>query len=415
MRILLIVVYYPPSTTSAAQMMRDLAVEFVRQGHEVMVVTSGEALQSAAITAIEDGVQVLRVRAAEIRSANKILRLWRESQLSSRTWRNARDIFAAKRCDLIVYYSPTIFWGGLVRRLKSLWKCPAYLVHRDIFPQWAVDAAIMRKGSLLHRYMRHIELELYAAADVIGVEAPGNLSHFANGTQGVGFKTEVCYNWIAPVTVPKPSISWRSHLGLQDKIVFVYGGNIGPAQDLGNIVGLAARLRRREDIRFLLAGEGTEAARVTKEVARLNLTNVLLVPPLPQQDYLACLSECDIGLVSLNRHIHSNNFSGKFLGYLACGKPTLASINQGNDLFDVLHGFGVGLGCINGDDIALVDAALCLADQPLLRARMGEKAVALTESTFSVRRAAAQILSHFEDKPRSQVPKSGFLVGGATQ
>jgi glycosyltransferase involved in cell wall biosynthesis len=413
MRILLVVVYYPPSTTSAAQMMRDLAVEFVRQGHQVMVVTPGEALQGATTVTMEDGVQVVRVHAAEIKSANKVLRLWRESQLSSRTWKNARDLFTAHRCDLIVYYSPTIFWGGLVRRLKSLWKCPAYLVHRDIFPQWAVDSGIIRKGSLLHRYLRRVELEQYAAADIIGAEAPGNLGYFANGAQGVGFETEVCYNWIAPVSTPRPSVSWRSRLGLQGKTVFLYGGNIGVAQDLGNILDLATRLRHRDDIRFLFAGEGTEAPRITKEIARRDLTNVLLLPPIPQQDYMACLSEFDIGVVSLNRHLHSNNFSGKFLGYVACGKPTLASINPGNDLLEVLRCYDVGIGCVNGDGAALLDAALSLADQPQLRASMGNNARALAESLFSVRRAATQILSHFDGKPASELPESVLSVGGA--
>jgi len=415
MRILLVVVYYPPSTTSAAQMMRDLAMEFVRQGHQVMVVTPGNALQGATTATMEDGVQVVRVHAAEIKAANKVLRLWRESQLSSRTWKNARDLFTAYRCDLIVYYAPSIFWGGLIRRLKSLWKCPAYLVHRDIFPQWAVDSGIIRKGSLLHRYLRRIELDLYASADIIGAEAPGNLSYFANGAQGVGFETEVCYNWIAPVSVARPSVSWRSHLGLEGKTVFVYGGNIGPAQDLGNIVDLATRLRHRDDIRFLLAGDGTEAPRITKEITRRGLINVLLLPPIPQQDYLACLSEFDIGLVSLNRHIHSHNFSGKFLGYLACGKPTLASINPGNDLFDVLRRSGVGIGCVNGDDAALLDAALSLADQPQLRASMGKNARALAESTFSVRRAATQILSHFDGKRAPELPESVLSVSEAAR
>lgn len=415
MRILLVVVYYPPSTTSAAQMMRDLAVEFVCQGHQVMVVTPGEASQGATTVTMEDGVQVVRVHAAEIKSAHKVLRLWRESQLSSRTWRNARDLFTARRCDLIVYYSPTIFWGGLVRRLKSLWKCPAYLVHRDIFPQWAVDSGIIRKDSLLHRYMRRIELEQYAAADIVGAEAPGNLRYFANGAQGAGFETEVCYNWIAPISTVRPSVSWRSRLGLEGKTVFVYGGNIGLAQDLGNIVDLATRLRHRDDIRFLLAGEGTEAPRIAKEIARRGLTNVLLIPPIPQQDYLACLSEFDIGLVSLNRHLHSNNFSGKFLGYVACGKPTLASINPGNDLLEVLRSYEVGIGCVNGDDAALLDAALSLADQPNLRASMGSNALSLAESLFSVRRAATQILSHFDGKPAMGLPESVLSVSGATQ
>jgi O26-antigen biosynthesis N-acetyl-L-fucosamine transferase len=414
MRILIVVVYYPPSTTSAAQMMRDLAEEFVRQGHQVRVATPDEAVKGATTITVEGGVEVVRVRAAEMKSANKVVRLWRESRLSARTWKYTRDLFVANPCDLIVYYSPTIFWGGLVRRLKSLWKCPAYLVHRDIFPQWAVDTGIIRKGSLLHRYLRRIELEQYAAADIIGVEAPGNLRYFDNRAQGVGFNTEVCYNWTAPMSVTRPAVSWRRRLGLDGKTVFFYGGNIGLAQDLGNIVDLATRLRHRDDIRFLLIGEGTEVPRIKNEIARRELTNMLLLPPIPQRDYLACLSEFDIGLVSLNRHMKSNNFPGKFLGYVSCGKPILASINPGNDLLEVLCRSGAGIGCVNGDDAALLDAALTLADQPELRVRMGDNARALAENTFSVRAIATQLLSHFSGTPvAGELPETAAVSGAA--
>jgi hypothetical protein len=58
MRILLIVVYYPPSPTSAAQMMRDLALEFVRLGHQVMVVTPSDSVEGATCVTKENGVSV---------------------------------------------------------------------------------------------------------------------------------------------------------------------------------------------------------------------------------------------------------------------------------------------------------------------------------------------------------------------
>ena len=37
------------------------------------------------------------------------------------------------------------------RKLKRLWNCPAYLILRDIFPQWAVDAGVFSKG-LIYSY-----------------------------------------------------------------------------------------------------------------------------------------------------------------------------------------------------------------------------------------------------------------------
>src|ERR1039458_10375777 len=175
MRILLLVVYSPPSTTSAAQMMRDLALEYVRQGHQVIVATASDTVEGTARITEEDGVTVVRAKTGNLKYANKAFRMWREGHLSATMWRNLCKFFQANPCDLIVFYSPTIFFGDLVNRLKTIWGCPSYLILRDIFPKWAVDAGLIRKG-IVYRYIKRKELVQYAAADIIGVEAFGNLS-----------------------------------------------------------------------------------------------------------------------------------------------------------------------------------------------------------------------------------------------
>jgi hypothetical protein len=64
MRILLLVDNYYPSTKSVAKMMRDLALELARLGHDVKVAAADDdLLQKVSITQ-EDGTTVLRVNAA---------------------------------------------------------------------------------------------------------------------------------------------------------------------------------------------------------------------------------------------------------------------------------------------------------------------------------------------------------------
>ena len=375
--------------------MRDLALELTRRGHRVLVVTPSESVDGSLSVAVEDGITVVRVKSRNLKPANKVLRLWRESRLSMDIWKNSRSLLRKNHCELIVFYSPTIFFGELVSRLKAIWRCPSYLVHRDIFPQWAVDAGVLRAGGLLHRFLRRKELEQYTAADVIGVEAPGNLSYFKRGMQGNNFQTEVLYNWIGAATIPASVSGWRQKLGLEGKVVFFYGGNIGVAQDLDNILRLACSLKFRGDVFFLLVGSGTEVPRLNLEIERLGLNNIKILSALPQMEYLECLAEFDVGLVSLDRRLRSNNFTGKSLGYVSCGKPILASVNPGNDLADFLNRANAGIACINGEDDELQRAALLLADQPEVRDQMGRNARMLADSVFSVQVIAGQILSHF--------------------
>ncbi|MBZ5526603.1 MAG: glycosyltransferase family 4 protein [Acidobacteriia bacterium] len=188
-----------------------------------------------------------------------------------------------------------------------------------------------------------------------------------------------------------PARECRGKLGLQDKVVFFYGGNLGVAQDVDNIVRLAAGLAPYAHIHFLLVGEGSEVSRLKRLVAERALNNIQILPPVGQHEYLAMLSEFDVGLISLDRRLTTHNLPGKMLGYMYRGKPMLASINGGNDLFDLIEKNDAGFCFKNGEDDSLAAAALKLSNDPELRSRMGANARRLLERQFSVNRAARQI------------------------
>jgi glycosyltransferase involved in cell wall biosynthesis len=385
---------YLPSTKSGAKMIHDLGLQFLRLGHAVILLTPSSAISAPVEVFEEHGLQIVRARTDKLKGVSKLRRAFAEITLSSTLWRRAGAFLKANPCDLIVYYSPTIFLGALVGRLKSIWRCPSYLVLRDIFPKWAVEAGVLRKGPA-YWYFRYKELAQYRAADVIGVESSGNLAYFSGELGDWKFKVEVLSSWASANGNGQGSSGYRRQLGLDDKIVFFYGGNIGVAQDLDNMVRLADGLKEHGNIFFLLVGEGSEIARLNESIQDLGLCNIKILPAVGQEQYFAMLQEFDVGLVSLHRNLTSHNVPGKLLGYMACGKPVLASVNPGNDIRRALEEAGAGLCCDNGDDELLREAALRLANGPELREAMGINSRRLLEARFSGRAAADQILSHF--------------------
>ena len=146
MRILLLVDCYCPESKSSATQIRDLAMELRRQNHDVIVLAPSDRISEKLEIRREDGIRVARVKTPKIKGAAKLFRAVGEVRLSGLVWRRARHFLLENAADRIVFYSPTIFWGALVRRLKRHWQCPAYLILRDIFPEWAVDAGVLRKG-----------------------------------------------------------------------------------------------------------------------------------------------------------------------------------------------------------------------------------------------------------------------------
>jgi GT2 family glycosyltransferase/glycosyltransferase involved in cell wall biosynthesis len=399
LRILVLVVYYLPSVMSSAKLINDLAREFRSLGHEVIVAAPDETLASACVITMERGIRVFRVRTGEIKLASRWLRGWREMTLSSRIWRTGKAFFGQNPCDLVVYYSPTIFFGSLVARLKRLYACPSYLILRDIFPQWAVDAGILRHDSLIYRFFKRIERRNYDAATVIGVQSPANLDYFSARGLTQRYHLEVLYNWAATTGDRESRTEYRRRLGLEGKVVFFYGGNIGVAQDMDNILRLAERMRDESEAHFLLVGDGSEVPRLRALIAERGLTNTTLHPPVDQEAYLDMLDEFDVGLISLDRGLKTQNFPGKMLSYMDRAKPILASINPGNDLGELLDKHDAGLVCINGDDERFEMLARRLLADRELRVRLGRNAHTLLEERFSVKNAARQILSHAEAMP----------------
>ncbi len=391
MKILIITDNYLPSSISCAKLISDLAIEFVKQGHIPIVAVPDPKLKDASKISIEEGVTVLRIRTGRFKGANKFVRAINEIRLSSLIWKSGKSFFRENVCDLIVFYSPSIFFGKLVQRLKKMWNCKAYLILRDIFPQWAVDTGEIRKG-LVYHFFKLVEKHQYDTADVIGVQSPANLNYFAGRRDAVKYQLEVLYNWSTLKERFIPDSNYRQNLRLQNKIVFFYGGNIGIAQGMDSIVRLAEKMHNHPQAYFLLVGQGSEVPRLNAEIANRALTNIAIHPAVSQKEYSAMLSEFDVGMIALDGNLKTHNFPGKMLGYMYFSKPILATINPKNDLSNILDGADAGLTCFAGDDEKFYEHALRLAEDRELRMRMGKNARILLENTFSSEKAASQII-----------------------
>lgn len=375
--------------------MQDLADELLNQGHEVTVVTTDENLSCSSKYSIESGIEVLRIKTNKIDGANKYSRFINEFLLSWLIWYRGKKYFKSISCDLVVWYSPSIFFGELIKKLRKLYRCKSYLILRDLFPQWAVDTGLLKRGGI-YKMLHYYEKFQYRQADVIGVQSPNNIQYFELMNLSDGLNLEVLYNWINVDKIPKSTNYYRRKYNLLEKVVFFYGGNIGIAQDIKNIVRLANRLSSIPLAHILLVGDGSEVDNLKKIINDLGLRNISVYGSVSQDEYHSMLSEFDIGLISLDRNFKTSNFPGKMLGYMKCSMPILASVNFGNDLINLIEDNQIGLACLNGDDDLFFNNALKLVHSPELRIAYGTRGNELLMSLFSAQSAARTILSHFK-------------------
>lgn len=385
--------YLPDSTRVAAKMFHELAVELIANGHNVTVITPSVSQVPSFVEEDIDGVNVWRFRSGPIKDVGKVTRALNETLLSFKAWQAVKHKVQSDSFDGVIYYSPSIFFGGVVSKIKQVCKCPSYLVLRDLFPQWVVDAGMIRAGSLIERYFRFFEHYSYRQANVIGLMSEKNIEVFcqANGTR---YPTEILRNWaaLAPCLLQRKSVSLRSKLGLEDKIIYFYGGNIGHAQDMANLMRLANGMREYKNAHFLFVGQGDEVELINQMASDWKLENFTYLPSVNQNEFKEILAQIDIGLFSLSSQHSAHNFPGKLLGYMVQSLPILGSVNMGNDLLELVNQHKSGFITVNGDDEALLNNAILLYEDSMLRKQLGMNSYLLLEREFAVSTIAQNIL-----------------------
>ena len=394
MKLLIIADAFPPMRTSAAVHMHELVLELVGRGHKVTVIIPA-ASDSASLT-IEDwnGYTLASVATLKTKDAGYIRRAIAEFITPYVMYHRLRSSSIINESfEGIIWYSPTIFFGPLISRFKVRYGCPAYLVLRDMFPDWAVDLGLMRKG-LPYYFLKLVELYQYKVASYIGIQAPGNIKYFnAGALKKFKSKVELLWTWVTPAPLLVSCSIDLSKTELAGRLNFVYAGNMGIAQDLDLIMDLATLFNERSDVGFVFVGRGTEVSRLRALTGQRALKNVLFFDEIESTEISALYAQCDIGLVALDPRHKSNNIPGKFLSYMDSGLPVLARLNSGNDLVQMINSNQIGASYVGSDAGEFQMVANRLIEMLQRDSNMPSRCKNLAHTLFSTENAANQIIS----------------------
>lgn len=381
---------YPPLRTSAAVQMRDLAAELARQGHEpVVIVPTTELVERWRIERL-DGIEILRLDVAATRGLGFFKRAVGEFLFPFRMLRSFRGSpHEQTKWDGVAWYSPTIFLGLFARALKRRSNCRGYLILRDVFPEWAVDLGLLRKGPVYGLFKAVAALQ-YSVADVIGIQSPSN-SVLLDGWERPGRRRiEVLQNWLAQA--PDVGCSIRiDATRLKSRKIFVYAGNMGIAQGMDILLQVAESLRARQDIGFLFVGRGSEYERLSLAATERGLDNVVFHGEIDPSEIPGLFAQCHVGLLVLDPRHKGHNIPGKFLAYMQAGLAVLARVNAGTDLIGLIERERVGLAYVGDLPEELAQLAVRLADDDALRGAAAVRGRELGEQLFSPTTAARQL------------------------
>jgi len=381
----------------------DLMREFAKNGHKVYIMSPIERRNKKSTTVIKhDNYQILKIKIGNIQKTNII-----EKGISTLTLEKAyvsaiKKYFANVKFDLVLYSTPPITLLKAVNYVKRRDNAKCYLLLKDIFPQNAVDLGMLKTSGLsgiLYRYFRKKEKKLYAISDHIGCMSEANVEFvLRNNPEICQDKVEVCPNSIEPYVIDKVDTEIRqirSKYQIPDgKIIFIYGGNLGRPQGIDFIVECLRSNKRRDEAFFIIVGSGTEYHRLEKFLVQEDISNALLIPQLPKNDYEMLALSCDVGLLFLDYRFTIPNFPSRLLSYMNASLPVLAATDKSTDVGKVIEKGQFGLWC-ESNNVEQFNEKLKQLFNPELRLLMGKNARKYLEEHYTSKKTFDIIMSHF--------------------
>ncbi len=306
--------------------------------------------------------------------------------LASAAWRS----LTIPRHDIVIVETDPFLLAILGSAIKRFRGSKLVIYLQDVYPDVALALGKVREG-LLVRVLRKLLRRAYARADRIVVLSDDMRDRLLQS--GVDAHKIVCIpNWIDTDSVypVKEDNPFRSENGVNDKFVVMYSGNIGLTQELDTLIDVATELKHREDIVFMLVGEGASKERLAATVGERKLTNVRFLPYQPREQLAQSLSAADLHIVSMHPAIAGCLVPSKIYGVFATGTPVLAVVPRAADVFQLVREAEVGASVEPGDAKAIKDHIVDFADGKHDCELMGLRARKLAEENFSRKQSVAK-------------------------
>ena len=379
----------------------DLVRELSKRGINMYVVSPREKRQNLPTEFVSEGnINILKVKTGNITKTKSFIEKGISTIRIEDQYLNAIiKYFKNIKFDMVIYSTPPITFNKIIRYYKKRDNSKTYLMLKDIFPQNAVDIGAMKYGSLLWKYFRKKEINLYKNSDMIGCMSQGNVEYILKQNPFIDKnKVEIFPNAIKPIERIETRIKDKEVLKKLNipfnSTLFVYGGNLGKPQGIDFLLEVGDNFYKVDNGYLLIVGSGTEYSKIESFIKNRKPKNVSLYERLPKDEYDKLISSADVGLIFLDKRFTIPNFPSRLTSYMENSLPVLAATDVNTDLKDVLKDSNSGFWCESGDLDSFIRHAKLLSKDKELRERMGLNGRLYLEENYDVTKTVNILLKH---------------------
>jgi glycosyltransferase involved in cell wall biosynthesis len=400
-RIVYVCHYFVPEPAAPAARVHEFARAWVRDGHEVTVITTFPNHPGGRIPAAYRG----RWWSTETLDGIRVLRCWLYAVPNRGVGRRGLDhlsfmltalLLGLPRLgavDVVVASSPTLFSAVAAWLIARIRRVPFVLEVRDLWPAAIVGLGLMRPGPLV-RALEWLAGCLYRQAARVVVVTAAFAEQLA--LEGVPHHKLVVIPNGADTRLFSPPVDGgavRSSLGLDGRFVVAYVGSHGLSHGLSAVLDAAAL---QPEVTYLLVGDGADRDRLLAERERRQLSNVIMRPSVGKADVPGLYAAADACLVPLRDvPLFAAFVPSKLFEVLAAGRPIIGAVR--GEARDILSRSGGALlvDPERGDQLArAVDQ---LRANPDLRAELSQRGRAFAETYYDRDTLAARYVALLRD------------------
>lgn len=379
-------VFYP-NTQSTSILLTDLALKLQNKNTKITVICGfPNGVDNHIVDRYEnfDGIEIHRCGI----NVNLKAGLWQRltsyvSYLIHAGWK----LIFLKRKEIIVGVTNPPFLSILLMIVSLITHCHYYFIMHDVYPEGLVAVGKLKEQSLITKIWRKLNKFSYRRSEKV-VALGRDMSDLLIKNYDLN-PAQISYipNW--SLTTSQEPIPFEKNdlvrdLNLQDKFVVQYSGNMGLWHDINTFIRAAASLKSNPEIQFLFIGSGMGQKQAQELAQQLELTNIIWMDFVPQEQLNTSLTCSHVALISLNNGLEGIAVPCKLYGILASGRAILAQVPEKSEIAYVIREEECGFVIPPGDVDGLVKRIEQLASDRSLTSQMGCRSFHAYKSKYTI-------------------------------